>query len=31
MIRIGHGFDVHKFGGEGPVIIGGVAILMSKV
>ncbi|EGQ7650419.1 2-C-methyl-D-erythritol 2,4-cyclodiphosphate synthase [Vibrio alginolyticus] len=26
MIRIGHGFDVHKFGGEGPVIIGGVAI-----
>ncbi len=26
MIRIGHGFDVHKFGGESPVIIGGVAI-----
>ncbi|WP_434528012.1 2-C-methyl-D-erythritol 2,4-cyclodiphosphate synthase [Vibrio sp. K4] len=26
MIRIGHGFDVHKFGGEGPVIIGGVTI-----
>jgi len=26
MIRIGHGFDVHKFGGPGPVIIGGVAI-----
>ncbi len=26
MIRIGHGFDVHKFGGEDPVIIGGVAI-----
>lgn len=26
MIRIGHGFDVHKFGNEGPVIIGGVAI-----
>lgn len=26
MIRIGHGFDVHKFGGEGPVFIGGVAI-----
>lgn len=26
MIRIGHGFDVHKFGGDGPVIIGGVAI-----
>ncbi|MCE2596223.1 2-C-methyl-D-erythritol 2,4-cyclodiphosphate synthase [Motilimonas cestriensis] len=26
MVRIGHGFDVHKFGGEGPVIIGGVAV-----
>ncbi|WP_035478003.1 2-C-methyl-D-erythritol 2,4-cyclodiphosphate synthase [Aliagarivorans taiwanensis] len=26
MIRIGHGFDVHKFGGEGPLMIGGVAI-----
>jgi len=26
MLRIGHGFDVHKFGGEGPVIIGGVAV-----
>ena len=26
MIRIGHGFDVHKFGGEGPIIIGGVSI-----
>jgi 2-C-methyl-D-erythritol 2,4-cyclodiphosphate synthase len=26
MIRIGHGFDVHKFGGEGPVVIGGVSI-----
>lgn len=26
MIRIGHGFDVHKFGGEGPVVIGGVAV-----
>ncbi|WP_434997188.1 2-C-methyl-D-erythritol 2,4-cyclodiphosphate synthase [Vibrio scophthalmi] len=26
MMRIGHGFDVHKFGGEGPVIIGGVAV-----
>ncbi|MCW8330604.1 2-C-methyl-D-erythritol 2,4-cyclodiphosphate synthase [Photobacterium sp. SDRW27] len=25
-MRIGHGFDVHKFGGAGPVIIGGVAI-----
>lgn len=26
MIRIGHGFDVHAFGGEGPIIIGGVQI-----
>jgi 2-C-methyl-D-erythritol 2,4-cyclodiphosphate synthase len=26
MLRIGHGYDVHKFGGEGPVIIGGVNI-----
>ncbi|WCE30184.1 2-C-methyl-D-erythritol 2,4-cyclodiphosphate synthase [Vibrio sp. SCSIO 43137] len=26
MIRIGHGFDVHKFGGAGPVIIGGVSV-----
>ena len=26
MIRIGHGFDVHKFGGSGPVIIGGVKV-----
>lgn len=25
-MRIGHGFDVHKFGGEGPLIIGGVCI-----
>lgn len=25
-MRIGHGFDVHKFGGEGPLVIGGVAI-----
>lgn len=25
-MRIGHGFDVHKFGGDGPVIIGGVSI-----
>lgn len=25
-MRIGHGFDVHKFGGDGPIIIGGVAI-----
>ena len=26
MLRIGHGYDVHKFGGEGPIIIGGVKI-----
>ncbi|EHR40175.1 MULTISPECIES: 2-C-methyl-D-erythritol 2,4-cyclodiphosphate synthase [Alishewanella] len=25
-IRIGHGFDVHAFGGEGPVTLGGVQI-----
>ncbi|WMQ74290.1 MAG: 2-C-methyl-D-erythritol 2,4-cyclodiphosphate synthase [Sodalis sp.] len=25
-MRIGHGFDVHQFGGEGPLIIGGVRI-----
>jgi len=25
-MRIGHGFDVHKFGGEGPITIGGVKI-----
>ncbi|MXN89495.1 2-C-methyl-D-erythritol 2,4-cyclodiphosphate synthase [Pasteurella canis] len=25
-IRIGHGFDVHAFGGEGPIMIGGVAV-----
>ena len=25
-MRIGHGFDVHKFGGEGPITIGGVCI-----
>lgn len=25
-MRIGHGFDVHKFGGAGPLIIGGVRI-----
>lgn len=29
-IRIGHGFDVHAFGGEGPVIIGGVAVPYEK-
>ena len=25
-MRIGHGYDVHKFGGEGPITIGGVSI-----
>lgn len=25
-MRIGHGFDVHKFGGVGPLVIGGVRI-----
>ena len=25
-MRIGHGFDVHKFGGVGPVVLAGVAI-----
>ena len=25
-MRIGHGFDVHKFGGDGPIVIGGVQI-----
>ena len=25
-IRIGHGSDVHKFGGEGPIVIAGVKI-----
>tara|TARA_Y100000034_G_C6845085_1_gene382741 strand:- start:739 stop:1212 length:474 start_codon:yes stop_codon:yes gene_type:complete len=25
-MRIGHGFDVHKFGGNGPITIGGVKI-----
>ncbi|VEB22883.1 2-C-methyl-D-erythritol 2,4-cyclodiphosphate synthase [Avibacterium volantium] len=30
MIRIGHGFDVHAFGGEGPIVIGGVAVPYEK-
>ena len=30
MIRIGHGFDVHKFGGPGPLTIGGVKIEYSQ-
>jgi len=25
-MRIGHGFDVHKFGGRGPIVLGGVDI-----
>jgi len=25
-MRIGHGYDVHKFGGKGPIVIGGVSI-----
>ncbi|PCI55195.1 MAG: 2-C-methyl-D-erythritol 2,4-cyclodiphosphate synthase [Gammaproteobacteria bacterium] len=25
-MRIGHGFDVHKFGGHGPLILAGVAV-----
>lgn len=26
MLRIGHGYDVHKFGGQGPITIAGVDI-----
>ena len=26
IMRIGHGFDVHKFGGQGPITLGGVKI-----
>ena len=29
-MRIGHGFDVHAFGGEGPIIIGGVRVPYEK-
>ena len=29
-MRIGHGFDVHAFGGPGPLIIGGVRIPYEK-
>jgi len=25
-MRIGHGFDVHKFGGQGPVVLAGIEI-----
>ena len=26
MVRIGHGFDVHKFGGNKPLVLGGVMV-----
>jgi len=29
-MRIGHGFDVHKFGGSGPLMLAGVAIPFDK-
>jgi len=29
-MRIGHGFDVHKFGGEAPLVIAGVSIPYPK-
>ena len=29
-IRIGHGFDVHHFGGEGPCTLGGVKVPYEK-
>ena len=29
-MRIGHGFDVHKFGGEGPLILAGVTVPFDK-
>jgi 2-C-methyl-D-erythritol 2,4-cyclodiphosphate synthase len=25
-IRIGHGYDVHRFGGDGPIVVAGVSI-----
>ncbi|MBO9490224.1 2-C-methyl-D-erythritol 2,4-cyclodiphosphate synthase [Endozoicomonas sp. G2_1] len=25
-MRIGHGFDVHKFGGQGPIVLAGVKV-----
>ena len=25
-MRIGHGFDAHRFGGDGPVVLGGVSV-----
>ena len=30
MFRIGHGFDVHRFGGDGPCILGGVKVPYEK-
>lgn len=29
-MRIGHGFDVHKFGGEGPLFLAGIEIPYSQ-
>lgn len=29
-MRIGHGFDVHKFGGQGPIILAGTTIDYSQ-
>ena len=29
-LRIGHGFDVHAFGGEGPCVLGGVKVPYEK-
>ena len=29
-MRIGHGFDVHKFGGDGPLMLAGVAVPFEK-
>lgn len=29
-MRIGHGFDVHKFGGEGPLTLGGIQVPYSQ-
>jgi 2-C-methyl-D-erythritol 2,4-cyclodiphosphate synthase len=30
MFRIGHGYDVHKFGGMGPITIGGICIAYER-
>lgn len=29
-MRIGHGYDVHKFGGEGPLTLGGIQVPYSQ-